>query len=82
MECPVNLLHWRSEPDQDEISKCESVNIWQPVGFKGNRLQKCLVSSYFAAFSANRIAIDLQNPQNFFLTQSLFRCDSSSPTEC
>jgi hypothetical protein len=31
MECPVNLLHWRSEPDQDEISKCESLNISQPV---------------------------------------------------
>ncbi|WP_143002965.1 hypothetical protein [Nitrosospira sp. Nsp1] len=38
--------------------------IWQPVGLKGNRLQKRLAGSYFAAFSANRITIDFQNPQN------------------
>jgi hypothetical protein len=37
---------------------------WQPVGLKGNRLQKRLAGSYFAAFSTNRITIGRQNPQN------------------
>jgi hypothetical protein len=38
--------------------------LWQSVGLKGNRLQKRLAGSYFAAFSTNRITISLQNPQN------------------
>jgi hypothetical protein len=43
--------------------------VWQPVGLKGNRLQKRLAGSYFAAFSANRITIGPQNlpsPSHFF----------------
>jgi hypothetical protein len=40
------------------------LNPWQPVELKGNRLQKRLAGSYFAAFLANRITIRLQNPQN------------------
>jgi hypothetical protein len=41
-----------------------SIPTWQPVGLEGNRLQKRLPGSYFAAFSTNRITIFLQNPQN------------------
>jgi hypothetical protein len=45
---------------------------WQPIEFKGNRLQKRksakaqkrLGGSYFAAFSTNRIIISLQNRHN------------------
>jgi len=34
--------------------------VWQPVDLKGNRLQKRLAGSYFAAFSANRMTIGLK----------------------
>jgi hypothetical protein len=50
------------------IAPCKNPSLtyahWQPVGLKGNRLQKRLAGSYFPAFLANRITIDLQNPQN------------------
>ena len=38
-----------------------SIESWQPVEFKGNWLQKRLAGPYFDTFSANRIAIGLQN---------------------
>ncbi|BCT67434.1 hypothetical protein NNRS527_01018 [Nitrosospira sp. NRS527] len=44
----------------------------QPVGLKGNRLKKRLAGSYFAAFSANRITIGLQNLQNLPSTSHFF----------
>jgi hypothetical protein len=39
-------------------------NDFASVGLKGNRLQKRLAGSYFAAFSTNRTTIGLQNSQN------------------
>src|SRR5574340_340497 len=39
---------------------------WQPVGLKGNRLQKRLAGPYFAVFLTNRTTIGLQNRQNLF----------------
>jgi hypothetical protein len=53
---------------------------WRPAGLKGNRLQKRLAGSYFAAFSAHRITIGLQNPQNLPSSSHFFCGDSSSPT--
>ncbi|MBI2287264.1 MAG: hypothetical protein HYU79_07530 [Nitrosomonadales bacterium] len=41
-----------------------SMNIWQPVGLKGNRLQIRLTGAYFTALLVNRTTIDLQNRQN------------------
>jgi len=40
------------------------MNIWQPVGLKGNRLQIRLAGAYFTALLVNRTTIDLQNRQN------------------
>jgi hypothetical protein len=55
---------------------------WQPVGFKGNRLQKRLAGLYFADFSTNGTTSSLQKSSKSILTQSHFRFDSSSPTDC
>jgi hypothetical protein len=57
-EYPVNMPH-RDGPVEGETSRRESVNIPQPAGLKGNRLQKRLAGSHFVTFSVNRITIGL-----------------------
>jgi hypothetical protein len=70
---PVGIYR-RGRGSPGGVSFIRLTSIRQAVGLKGNRLQKHLVGSYFAAFSTDRITIDLRNPQNLPPAQSIFGC--------
>ena len=57
-------------------------NNYQPVGFKGNRLQSVWLFHISPILGANKITIGLQIVKIHPSILSLFRLDASSPTDC